>query len=351
MLIRSQRAVANLQRFQSIVNTNRLSWDDLRVFLTCADERSFRKAAVRLKINSSTVMRRIERLESALGSMLFNRLPEGVELTDEGRSIVSSARDMENALFGLLRRHTSPEGAPRGNVTISITEGLGSYWLIPRLVEFQREHPFLIIGVNCAMTSADVLRMEADISVQFEKPTAPDLVTAKIASLHVYPFASREYINTYGMPNSKEDMLNHRLVDQSAPKIKGAWAKLLNIDSVEGIVGIRTNASTAVFYAIEKGAGIGGLPSYALALGASLVPVDIGIKHKLDVWLTYHPDTKKIPRKMLVIEWLKRIFSPEVYPWFGEEFIHPNDLVKLTPPDALVNKGIGYFSVTPFKTA
>jgi hypothetical protein len=27
-----------------------------------------------------------------------------------------------------------------------------------------------------------------------------------------------------------------------------------------------------------------------------------------------------------LIEWLKEAFSPKLYPWFGDEFIHPNDL-------------------------
>src|SRR6266699_851576 len=70
----------------------RVSWDDLRVFAVAARELSFRKASVVLRTSSSTVVRRIERLEEILGVRLFDRLPEGVALTTEGRSVFAAAQ-------------------------------------------------------------------------------------------------------------------------------------------------------------------------------------------------------------------------------------------------------------------
>ena len=54
-------------------NMPTLSWDDLRVFLACAEQSSFRKAAKLLKIDSATIVRRIERLEQVIGYRLFVR--------------------------------------------------------------------------------------------------------------------------------------------------------------------------------------------------------------------------------------------------------------------------------------
>jgi DNA-binding transcriptional LysR family regulator len=100
----------------------------------------------------------------------------------------------------------------------------------------------------------------------------------KLGRLHVYPFAARSYVDRYGLPRDKSDMVHHRLVQQAAPQINAdAWARLLGVDSVENIVGLRSNASSAVFYAVERGAGIGALPTYACALDAAVIPVDIGI--------------------------------------------------------------------------
>jgi DNA-binding transcriptional LysR family regulator len=323
-------------------------WDDVRIFLSCVELGSFRKAADALGLNSSTVMRRIEGFERRLGFAALKRLPEGVSPTDAGVAILQSARQMQRAFFDVVRKTHTPDTKNRGLVRVSITEGLGTYWVMPRLVGFCREHPYLIVDLRCAMESADVLRMEADVAIQFTRPTAPDLIVTKLGRLHIYPFAAQSYVERYGLPASKADMMNHRLVQQAAPQIDAnAWASLLGVDSVEGIVGIRSNASSAIFYAVESGAGIGGLPTYVCALKAPVVPVDIDIRLELDVWLTYHPDVRNTKRIALVIDWLRSIFCPNRYPWFRDAFIHPNELAKHMPPDADLYEVEGSFAVLP----
>ena len=81
----------------------RISWDDLRIFVVVARALSFRKAATRLRTSSSTVMRRIERLEKTLGFRLFDRLPDGVGLTAEGRSVFATARQTSSGSSGAIR--------------------------------------------------------------------------------------------------------------------------------------------------------------------------------------------------------------------------------------------------------
>ena len=325
-----------------------VSWDDIRIFLACVQAGSFRSAAGQLRVASSTVVRRIDRLESELGIPLFNRTTDGVVPTEEARSIVDHARRMETAIYDVFRRVEAQDTTTRGVVRVSVTEGLGTYWIMPRLVEFQRQFPFLIIDLRCAMENADVLRMEADIGVQFVRPTSPDLIVTKLGRLHVYPFAARSYAEIYGLPKTVEEMKRHRLVDQAAPQLdKGAWARLLGLDDVEGIVSLRTNLSSALLYAVEKGAGIGALPSYAAALGAPVVPVDIDIHHSMDIWMTYHPDTRRTKRVALVADWIKRIFDPDTFPWFRDDFIHPSKFSDSLLVESSVNVGKGFAAAAP----
>src|SRR5215470_14669049 len=324
---------------------NPISWDDIRVFIACAQAESFRKAARTLKLSSSTVLRRIERFEKALGAPIFERLPEGVILTGEGRALLQSARKMERASFEVLRRQTATDVVKRGQVSISITEGLGAYWVIPRLVDFQRNYPFVIVNLQCAMQSADVSRLETDMAIAFSVPDNPDLIVVKLGRLHVHPFASRQYLDLFGVPKGPVDLKNHRIVQQVAPGLdENAIARLFGIDSIEDVVALRTNSSTAHFHAIEKGAGIGVLPTFAAALIAPVVPVDIGHRCHLDIWLTYHRDARKTPRRALTIDWLKKIFDPKIHPWFRDEFIHPSELMRKVPAVAGFNSGGGYFA-------
>ena len=346
---RSHRGDAKTDRLSSAPNLNHLSWDDIRVFLACAKEPSFRQAAEKLHISSSTVVRRIDQLEEALGVRLFNRLPEGAELTHEARVIKDSALNMERSLFELVYKRMQADDATKGVVSVSITEGLGVYWLMPRLVDFQRQFPNLTLNVQCAMKSADVLRLEADMAIQFERPTNPELIVTRLGYLHVYPFAAKKYLDTYGHPKDVSEASKHRFVQQIASQLDATiWAKKLGSESFNDLVGIRTNSSVALFYAVEHGGGIGALATYATAMKAPVVPVDLGIYHTLDLWLTYHPSIKKTPRKAMVIDWIKSIFDPQIYPWFREEFIHPNDLIPITPEEARLNMDDNYFAIKPF---
>ncbi len=141
----------------------------------------------------------------------------------------------------------------------------------------------------------------------------------------------------------------HRLIQQISPLLEeGSYERALGVESLEGIVGVRTNTSSAVFYAVERGAGIGMLPNYALVLGAKLVPIDVGVAYRLDIWMTYHPDLRNSDRHMLVVNWLRQIFDGRRFPCFAEKFIHPYDLMPLMSDTTLTSSAEGFASANPF---
>jgi DNA-binding transcriptional LysR family regulator len=325
-----------------------VSWDDLRIFLTCAEHRSFRKAANLLKINSATIVRRIERLEQVIGCRLFVRHTDGVSVTAEGHRIMEGARTMERATFDIIRQmQLSLEGI-RGLVRVAITEGIGTYWVLPRLLEFQKANRFLTVELQQTMELTDVGRLQADISIQFRRPVRPDLIAVQLGYLHSYPFASQSYIDLFGVPKGLSDVKSHRLIQQLSPLLdESAYQKVLSIETLEGIVGVRTNTSSAVLYAVERGAGIGILPNYALVLGAKLVPIDVGVNHRFEIWMTYHPDLRKSDHHMQVVDWIRRIFDPRRFPCFDEKFTHPYDLLPLMSDTTLISSGAGFAAANP----
>jgi DNA-binding transcriptional LysR family regulator len=323
----SKRDGAKTEQPIGVALLERISWDDLRVFVVVARTLSFRKAATALRTSSSTVLRRMERLEETCGFRLFDRLPEGVGLTAEGRSVYRSAQQMELASHS-LRSHLDQDLTTRGMVRCSVTEGLGTMWILPHLAQFGRTHPSTIVDLRCSMEIADVLRMEADVAIQLEKPERLDVKSVRLGRMHIYPFASPRYVDTYGLPKDLTEIGQHRLVHQKARQVdEDATQRLLDLPNIEGIVALRTNASTAHAVAVELGIGIGGLPTYIVAIGTDLVPVDIGVVHHADIWMTYHPDARSIPRVAMFIDWLRTLFDPKCYPFFGDEFIHPRDLI------------------------
>jgi len=306
------------------------SWDDLKLFLHCASYRSFRAAGEALQLNSVTLMRRIDALEADLGYKVFLRDRVGIILSEEGQALLADVGEMERISFNVMRRVAAGANDVAGTVRVAVTEGPGLFWILPRLIDFQKTYRRLTVDLQCAMQQADVARLETDLSIQLNRPTDPNLIVTKLARLHIRPFVSQGYFDRHGIPKSKEELAQHRYISQNAPAVdEFAFARLADIKSLDGLIGVRTNSSTAVLYAVERGAGIGFLPTCSIAMGAPLVAVDYGPPYHIDLWLTYHGEFKSSERHRIVIEWLRKIFDPKLHPCFRDEFIHPNELVEM----------------------
>jgi DNA-binding transcriptional LysR family regulator len=325
-----------------------LFWDDLRLFLACAAHRSLRRAADAHGVSASTIARALDRLEKTLGYRLFARYQEGLKLTNDGHSMLGEVQAMERATLSIARRSHVGRDSLRGTVRVAITEGLGTYWVLPKLLPFTQAHRLLTMELRCTMDSTDVARLEADISIQFRKPANPDLYAVRLGYLHTYPFASQAYEQRFGVPRSLEEARQHRFIQQVSPLLpEGAYERFLQVDTLEGMIALRTNTSSAVLYAIERDAGIGWLPSYALVFGGRFVPVDIGVPHSLEIWMTYHPDIRNSEHHMIIVDWLRRLFDPRRFPCFREEFIHPLELVPMMADVAQTHGGRGFLAADP----
>jgi DNA-binding transcriptional LysR family regulator len=311
---------------------------------------SFRAAAEQLNMSANFLSKRISLLERAYKTTLITRHVDGIRLTREGLQVLEAAKRMEEASFGLDCALNQATPSLSGEVRIAVTEGLGTFWLAPRLVEFQRAYPGLLVDLKCEMRSADVMRLEADLAVQLEHPDQPDLKRIKIGRLHIMPFVSPSYVEVYGMPKNADDIRqNHRVVLQDAEqtKAKEMYEKYAAGREQVGFVAMRNNVSTAHLWSIAKGAGIGWLPTYVPALGDPLIPLDIGVQFELDIWLAYHPDAKKIARVRQLIDWTVQCFDGRKYPWFSDEFVHPRDLQKAyKEAEPLVNLFAGFKKVS-----
>jgi DNA-binding transcriptional LysR family regulator len=316
------------QAIQAVRNTP--DWESIHVSLEVVRKGSFRAAAEHLGTSINVLRRRVDELERNLGVKLLTRHVDGVRVTSEGEKIFEAAKKMENASYELIKAGEQTNNHLSGEVRLAVTEGLGTFWIAPCLVEFQRANPKLLVDLHCAMKSADVLRMEADVAIQITRPTAPDLRMVKLGRLHFMLFAAPSYIETYGTPKSVADLVNHRILIQSNDneQWRELYDKLFPGIRASELIALRTNVSSGLYWSIAKGGGIGVLPTYAHWIGAPLIPLDLDVYEYMDIWLTYHPDAKNIPRVSRLIDWVIQSFSPEKYPWFRDEFIHPLKLAE-----------------------
>lgn len=139
----------------------------LRHFLAAADHGSFRKAAIALAINESSVSRQIRDLEDELGASLFIRHSGGVRLTVAGQEFLRSARHALRQIDIGVTKVAAVGRADQGLLKVGIFSSLASGFLFDLLRKFGRHHPTVQIDLmdgNPAEHVAAVRKLDLDIA-------------------------------------------------------------------------------------------------------------------------------------------------------------------------------------------
>jgi DNA-binding transcriptional LysR family regulator len=139
-------------------------WNDLRYFLELARQGRLAPAAKRLHVDHSTVGRRIAELEKALDAKLFDRAPNGFVLTEAGHRLLAYAESIEVNTIAIAE--TSGQAAAlSGSVRLATMEGLASFYLASRLVEFYDTHPGITVELITSTQLLSLTKREADVSL------------------------------------------------------------------------------------------------------------------------------------------------------------------------------------------
>ena len=303
-----------------------------------AETGSLRRAAEQLNISVNTVRSRIERLESERNETLFIRSRIGATLTPAGRELQTIAARLRAEMS--VRAPTADGSLiSAGEFRIGASEAIGSTWLTPHVMDLQSQYPELTISIMCDYDLKRDRSSELDVGLVFYPPANPELITAKLATLHFMLFASKRYVTKYGSPTSLSDMAaNHKFVEQSAPGVNSQFLDLLiGFDRPKGFMPVRTNSSLALFWAVANDIGIALMPTYVVDLTNRLVPLDLPVQFRFDLYYYYHPEARDAPPVKAAIRWLRKMFDPAQFPWFREQFIHPRDVDARAREGRIVN--------------
>lgn len=319
-----------------------IAWQDLKLFLDVAEAGSIRAGAERTGHAINTIRRHLDRIEDVLGCPVARRVKEGLKLTKAGQELLRTGRRMRSSNGHDLPVRTGGGDGPN-EVRIAVTEGLGTYWLMPRMVEFQKANPDLQLTLSCNMQPVDLHSGEFDLAVQLDKGADGELPCLRLGTLHVMPFASDDYLRKAGVPRSVDDWPKHKLVWQEAEQVASELLPFF-VGTAEplGLIGIRTNNSSAHFRAVCGGAGIGFLPTYARAISKRVHPLDIGIQIRREILCICHPTRTRNRGVRKAIDWLRNAFSPHIYPWFGETFLHPDEFAQFFTDAVVVSLFEGF---------
>jgi DNA-binding transcriptional LysR family regulator len=298
-------------------------WNDLSYFLAVARHGSTLAAARSLGVNQTTVARRIEELERALGLRLFDRLPKGYRLTEDGTWLLpqvervgAAVKDLEDGIAARQRQLTA-------TVRVTTTELLAAEVVAPLLSELRTVQPALRLELMSEDRRVDLVRGEADIALRVgSRPVEASIVCSRVGHSAWSFFCSRDYAARRGRPFGLDSFAGHDLVGGA-----GALAELSPLRWLaERLPGasfvVRCNSVPNLVAAARAGLGITPLPHFVASGEAGLLPCLPGDHDLLsEIWLAYRETQRDDPAIRFVVDALAarlRQVAPRLHrrePW------------------------------------
>ena len=187
--------------------------DELSVmsaFLAVADERSFTKAAKRLGVTQSALSHAIRGLEEQVGVRLLARTTRSVAPTEAGEQLLDELRPALTGIRGALDRIGGLRDTPRGRVRLLVPRLAAMSVLGPKLAEFARNYPDVVLDVSTDETRLDLVASGFDAGVQYGEFIQHDMVAVRVSPDHRPAIVgSPAYFADHPKPTSPHDLLQH----------------------------------------------------------------------------------------------------------------------------------------------
>lgn len=291
-----------------------LRWDDARVLLALLGTRSLSGAGAHLGVNASTVSRRLDALEEALGARLFDRTPDGVLPTALAEELGPHAEAMERAAAGLVVAAQGRELLPEGEVRLTAPPGVAEYLVAPRLPALLARHPRLRLVVDASVAYADLTRREADLALRGARPAAGELVAKRLALADGWFFGAPAYVDALGALRRLGDA---RWVTWGEDLAHIAPARFVTEQVPADQVVLRTSHMGTLMAAAAAGLGLV-VVDRAMARACGLVPVRVtselrrslpSLEGRSELWLVAHRALREVPRIAAAWEFLVESFG------------------------------------------
>ncbi|HEY0292320.1 MAG TPA: LysR family transcriptional regulator [Hansschlegelia sp.] len=286
----------------------RYDWNDIVYFLAVARHKNLGRAAKALKVDHTTVGRRVRELERSLGANLFKRSRTGFALTEMGSRLLRHAEGMENQANALTECLGVGEDAG-GAVRIATMEGIGSLYLTPKLYAFRKQYPGVQVELITDTRTLDLTRREAEVFVTFFRPGGRSLQTHKAGEFRVSLYAAEAYFADRARPCSIRDLEEHDFIDFIDEYVHVRENRWLSDVFRPANVGFRSTSLIAQYAAVSSGQGIAMLPSFVAAQNPALVPVLPELSTMRDVWLSAHDDLVHVARVKAVLGFLQKMIT------------------------------------------
>lgn len=292
-----------------------MDWDKLKSFHAAAETGSLTAAGESLEISQSAVSRQIAALEESLGVSLFQRHARGLILTDSGHALHKSTIEMAAAAKLAISALRDQKETPQGDLVVTAPMAFGSTWLVPRLNKFIEQYPDLRLDLRLDDREYDLLKLEAECALRLWPADKADLIQRKLTNLSMSLYATRDYLEKHGTPQTPEDLDNHFIIsygDERSPMQEVNWAQRIGRDDKPPRrPNLRVNNVFAMLRAVEAGIGIADVPNYMAATSPNLVKILAHEKGpRFELYFIYPSNLRRSNRVTTFRNFLTREIEP-----------------------------------------
>ena len=284
--------------------TDQFDWNLVRSFLAITRTGSMTAAAKRLKIDYSTLSRRIAALETSLGSQLFDRRTSGSSLTEAGERLLEMAEQMDQLATSAAQSIGDSKAQATGAVRIGTPDGFGTKFLAPRLGELSDRHPDLTIELVAMPREFNLSRREADIAVSLTQPTEGRLHGRKLTDYELGLYASHDYLANHPAVETAADVPTHRFISYIDDLIFSPELEYAHFVSPDLRPAIKSSNLIAQLNSTLAGAGLCVLPCFIAQIEPALVRVLPNFRLIRTFWLLLHSDLRNIARVWVTADFI-----------------------------------------------
>jgi DNA-binding transcriptional LysR family regulator len=291
----------------------RLSWDDVRLFLALFRAESVGKAARGLGVDGSTVSRRLATLEGVLAVTLFDRSRAGITPTKAAEDLMPIAEQIEEAMLQFASAAENLERDVSGLVRITCPADAAEVAVVPLLPELLRRHPALRVDLDAGEALLDLTRREADLALRTVRPERGDLIVTRLMNVTWVLAAAPKLARSIGALRAWTDAPWVGCGESWAHTAPARWYAR-HVKNAEPT--IRSDSLRVQLSVIASGAALGLVPAPSLA-HYRLVPVKLtpALHAAAEEWptdelfLVTHRALRNVPRVRVVWELLRERLS------------------------------------------
>ncbi|WP_371344772.1 LysR family transcriptional regulator [Ancylobacter sp. IITR112] len=264
--------------------------NDLAAFGAVARERSFTRAAAKLRVSPSALSQTVRNLEERLGIRLLTRTTRSVAPTEAGERLLRTITPHFDEIAAELAALSELRDKPAGTVRITAGEHPAISVLQPALKRFLPDHPDINVEIIIDYGLTDIVAEGYDAGVRMGEQVAKDMIAVPIGpEMRMAVVASPNYFKRHPRPETPQDLTAHKCINIRLPTYGGVFSWGLTKEGRE--VKVRGEGQL-VFNSLSMR-----LSSALDGLGVAYMPEDQALPHiakgrlvrVLEDWCPYFP--------------------------------------------------------------